>query len=49
VGWERKAGVRVGAYFSLSGRGGGLGVGGCLFEAGRLLTFSVFRISAYSR
>ena len=27
----------------------GGGVGGCLFEAGRLLTFSAFRIGAYSR
>ena len=36
--------VRVGtgtcSYFSLSGRARGLGGGGCLFEAGRLLTFS---------
>ena len=24
-------------------------MGGCLFEAGRLLTFSAFRMGAYSR
>ena len=35
----------MGAYLSLSGRGGG----GCLFEAGCLLTFSSFRMGAYSR
>ena len=28
---------------------GGLGRGGRLFEAGRLLTFSAFRMGAYSR
>ena len=33
------------AYLSLIGRRGG----GCLFEAGRLLTFSAFRMGAYSR
>ena len=33
------------AYLSLIGGSGG----GCLFEAGRLLTFSAFRIGAYSR
>ena len=27
----------------------GWGGGGCLFEAGRLLTFSAFRMGAYSR
>ena len=37
----------MGAYLSLSGRGWG-GVGH-LFEAGRLLTFSAFRMGAYSR
>ena len=26
-----------------------MGWGGCLFEAGRLLTFSAFRMGAYSR
>ena len=35
----------MGAYLSLSGRGGG----GCLFEAGCFLTFSAFRMGAYSR
>ena len=35
----------MGAYLSLSGRGGG----GRLFEAGCLLTFSAFRMGAYSR
>ena len=35
----------MGAYLSLSGRGRG----GRLFEAGRLLTFSAFRMGAYSR
>ena len=33
-------------------KGGGVGLvkgGGCLFEAGRLLTFSAFRMGAYSR
>ena len=29
--------------------GGGWGRGGRLFEAGRLLTFSAFRMGAYSR
>ena len=33
----------MGTYLSLSGRGGRL------FEAGRLLTFSAFRMGAYSR
>ena len=33
------------AYLSLIGRGRG----GRLFEAGRLLTFSAFRMGAYSR
>ena len=28
---------------------GGIGEGGRLFEAGRLLTFSAFNMSAYSR
>ena len=38
-------GVGVVAYLSLSGRG----VGGRLFEVGRSLTFSAFRMGAYSR
>ena len=37
----------MGAYLSLSGRERGWS--GRLFEAGRLLTFSGFRMSAYSR
>ena len=28
---------------------GGVGWGGCLFEAGRFLAFSAFRMGAYSR
>ena len=36
-------------YLSLSGSGREVGWGGRLFEAGRLLTFSAFRIGAYSR
>ena len=41
----------MGAYLSLSGseREVGWGGGGRLFEAGRLLTFSTFRMGAYSR
>ena len=35
----------VGAYLGLIGSGGG----GHLFEAGRLFTFSAFRMGAYSR
>ena len=35
----------VSAYLSLIGRRRG----GCLFEVGRLLTFSTFRMGAYSR
>ena len=38
-----EGGRAVGAYLSLRGRGGRL------FEAGRLLTFSAFRMGAYSR
>ena len=38
-------GVGVSAYLSLIGRRRG----GRLFEAGRLLTFSAFRMGAYSR
>ena len=38
-----------GAYLSLSERGRGVGWGGHLFEAGRLLTFSACRMGAYSR
>ena len=37
------------AYLSLSGSGREVGWGGRLFEAGRLLTFSVFRMGAHSR
>ena len=37
------------AYLSLSGSGREEGWGGHLFEAGRLLTFSAFRVGAYSR
>ena len=36
-------------YLSLSGSGREVGWGGRLFEAGRLLTFSVFRMGAYLR
>ena len=36
----------MGAYLGLIGRGRGWG--GHLFEAGRLLTFSTFRMGAYS-
>ena len=39
--------VGVDAHLSLIGRGGGGGVR--LLEAGRLLTFSAFRMGAYSR
>ena len=39
----------VGAYLKFSGREA-CGVGcGCLFEAGHLLSFSAFRMGAYSR
>ena len=37
------------AYLSLSGSGREVRWGGRLFEAGRLLTFSAFRMGAYSR
>ena len=37
------------AYLSLSESGREVGWGGRLFEAGRLLTFSAFRMGAYSR
>ena len=37
------------AYLSLSGSGREVGLDGRLFEAGRLLTFSAFRMGAYSR
>ena len=42
-------GVGVGALLSLSGIGREVGWGGRLFEAERLLTFSAFRMGAYSR
>ena len=35
--------------FEWEWEGGGVGWDGHLFEAGRLLTFSAFRMSAYSR
>ena len=41
--------VGVGALLSLSGIGREVGWGGLLFEAGRLLTFSAFRMGVYSR
>ena len=41
--------MRVVAYLSLSGSGREVGWGGRLFEAGHLLTFSAFRMGAYSR
>ena len=44
MGW-----VGVGALSSLSGIGREVGWGGRLFEAGRLLTFSAFRMGAYLR
>ena len=45
-----KGGGEGGRCLSLSGKGeGGGGCGGRLFEAGRLLTFSAFRMGAYSR
>ena len=46
LNWEGgvMGGVGVGTYWSLGGRGRG----GCLLEAGRLLTFSAFRMSGYS-
>ena len=37
------------AYLSLSGSGREVGWGGRLFEAGRLLIFSAFKMGAYSR
>ena len=37
------------ANLSLSGSGRKVGWGGRLFEAGRLLTLSAFRMGAYSR
>ena len=37
------------AYLSLSGSGREVRWGGRLCEAGRLLTFSAFRMGAYSR
>ena len=39
----------MGAYLSLSLRGREVWRGGRLFEAGRLLNFSAFRMGAYSR
>ena len=45
----RGTGKGVGAYLSLSLSGTAAGWGGRLFEAGRLLNFSAFRMGAYSR
>ena len=42
-------GVGLVAYLSLSGGGREVRWGGRLFEAGRLLTFSAFRMGTYSR
>ena len=42
-------GVGVDALLSLSGIGREVGWGGRLFETGRLLTFSAFRMGANSR
>ena len=42
-------GVGVGALLSLSGIGREVGWGRLLFEAGRLLTFSAFRMGANSK
>ena len=39
----------MGTYLSLSGSGREVGWGGRLFEVGRVLTFSAFRMGAYSR
>ena len=39
----------VGRLFEFEWEWEGSGVGGRLFEAGRLLTFSAFRMGAYSR
>ena len=39
----------MGSYLSLTGSGREVGKGGRLFEAGRLLTFSAFRMGAYLR
>ena len=44
---SKRGGVRVGTYLSLSVKGRGWGGRGRLFEAGRLLTFSAFRMGAY--
>ena len=41
--------MRVFTYLSLSVKGRGWGGGERLFEAGRLLTFSAFRMGAYLR
>ena len=50
MGAGRGGGGEGGRCLSLSGKGGGgVRCGGRLFEAGRLLTFSAFRMGAYSR
>ena len=49
---RRKLRLREGVLLSLIGRfvrGSWVGWGGCLFEAGRSLTFSAFSLDAYSR
>ena len=47
---QKGGGAGVGVYLSLSLRGReAAGGGGRLFEAGRLLNFSAFRMGAYSR
>ena len=47
---QKGGGAGVGAYLSLSLRGReAAGGGGRLFEPGRLLNFSAFRMGAYSR
>ena len=48
-GWVGGVGVGVVAYLSLSEIGREVGWGGRLFETGHLLTFSAFRMGAYSR
>ena len=46
--WEWGGGGRL-FEFEWEWEGGGVGWGGRLFEAGRLLTFPAFRMGAYSR
>ena len=49
MGGGRGVGFGCGHLFEFEWEGEGLGWGGHLFEAGRLLTFSAFRMGAYSR